>query len=57
MFYEQGINILKFDVVCVRGGFFWLIEGGIYEVNDDMIEDLKSGYVGQYVFNFGGIIV
>ncbi|XVM06416.1 butyrate kinase [Bacillus subtilis] len=32
------------------------IEGGTYVVNDEMIEDLKSGYAGQHASNLGGII-
>ncbi|MED1016011.1 butyrate kinase [Bacillus atrophaeus] len=54
--HEQGINISKFDAVCARGGLLRPIEGGTYEVNDVMIEDLKSGYAGQHASNLGGII-
>ncbi|MCY8979058.1 butyrate kinase [Bacillus halotolerans] len=54
--HEQGINISKFDAVCARGGLLRPIEGGTYEVNDDMIEDLKTGYAGQHASNLGGII-
>ncbi|KAF1679705.1 butyrate kinase [Bacillus sp. SKDU12] len=54
--HEQGINISKFDAVCARGGLIRPIEGGTYEVNDEMIEDLKSGYAGQHASNLGGII-
>lgn len=54
--HEQGINISKFDAVCARGGLLWPIEGGTYVVNDEMIEDLKSGYAGQHASNLGGII-
>ncbi|MCC2928571.1 MULTISPECIES: butyrate kinase [Bacillus] len=54
--HEQGINISKFDAVCARGGLLRPIEGGTYEVNDHMIEDLKSGYAGQHASNLGGII-
>ncbi|XRJ09426.1 butyrate kinase [Bacillus subtilis] len=54
--HEQGINISKFDAVCARGGVLRPIEGGTYVVNDEMIEDLKSGYAGQHASNLGGII-
>nr|BAA12596.1 YqiU [Bacillus subtilis] len=54
--HEQGINISKFDAVCARGGLLRPIEGGTYVVNDEMIEDLKSGYAGQHASNLGGII-
>ncbi|WP_432236339.1 butyrate kinase [Bacillus subtilis] len=54
--HEQGINISKFDAVCARGGLLRPIEGGTYVVNDEMIEDLKSGCAGQHASNLGGII-
>ncbi|KIU11579.1 butyrate kinase [Bacillus subtilis] len=54
--HEQGINISKFDAVCARGGLLRPIEGGTYVVNDEMIEDLKSGYAGQHASNLGVII-
>lgn len=54
--HEQGINISKFDAVCARGGLLRPIEGGTYVVNNEMIEDLKSGYAGQHASNLGGII-
>lgn len=43
--HEQGMNISKFDAVCARGGLLRPIEGGTYEVNEQMVEDLKEGYV------------
>lgn len=55
--YFYGINILKLNVVCGCGGLFCLIEGGMYIVNDVMLEDLKNGFSGYYVLNFGGILV
>ncbi|KAA6451522.1 butyrate kinase [Bacillus swezeyi] len=54
--HEQGINISKLNAVCARGGLLRPIEGGTYEVNDAMIEDLKNGYSGQHASNLGGII-
>ncbi|WP_394336068.1 butyrate kinase [Bacillus safensis] len=54
--HEQGMNISKFDAVCARGGLLRPIEGGTYEVNEQMVEDLKEGYAGQHASNLGGII-
>ncbi|SEB13091.1 butyrate kinase [Thalassobacillus cyri] len=53
---EEGINISKLSAVCGRGGLLRPIEGGTYEVNDAMLEDLKAGYNGEHASNLGGII-
>lgn len=53
---EEGMNISKLDAVCGRGGLLRPIEGGTYEVNEVMIEDLRQGYSGQHASNLGGII-
>ncbi|MCP3032953.1 butyrate kinase [Halobacillus sp. A1] len=53
---EEGININKLSAVCGRGGLLRPIEGGTYEVNDAMLEDLRNGYNGEHASNLGGII-
>lgn len=53
---HEGINSSKLDAVCGRGGLLRPIEGGTYEVNEAMIEDLKMGYNGEHASNLGGII-
>lgn len=53
---NEGINISKLSAVCGRGGLLRPIEGGTYEVNDLMLEDLKSGFAGQHASNLGGIL-
>ncbi|KHE67689.1 butyrate kinase, partial [Halobacillus sp. BBL2006] len=53
---NAGINISKLSAVCGRGGLLRPIEGGTYEVNDAMLEDLKNGYNGEHASNLGGII-
>ncbi|MYL48025.1 butyrate kinase [Halobacillus litoralis] len=53
---REGINISKLSAVCGRGGLLRPIEGGTYEVNDAMLEDLKNGYNGEHASNLGGII-
>lgn len=39
-----------------RGGLVKPIESGVYEVNDKMIEDLRTGLLGQHASNLGGLI-
>jgi butyrate kinase len=52
----EGINTSKLHAVCGRGGLLRPIKGGTYDVNDQMLEDLKKGYSGQHASNLGGII-
>jgi butyrate kinase len=53
---HEGINSSKLSAVCGRGGLLRPIEGGTYDVNDQMLKDLKKGYSGQHASNLGGII-
>lgn len=53
---EAQMDISDFDAIVGRGGLVKPIEGGTYEVNDRMIEDLKSGVSGQHASNLGGLI-
>lgn len=53
---EKGININELDAVVGRGGMLKPIEGGTYEVNEAMLEDLKIGVQGQHASNLGGIL-
>lgn len=52
----EGINISKFSAICGRGGLLRPIEGGTYEVNEAMVQDLKIGFAGEHASNLGGII-
>ncbi len=53
---KNNISIDSLDGVVGRGGLLKPIEGGTYEVNDTMLEDLKVGYLGEHASNLGGII-
>ncbi|SFD52520.1 butyrate kinase [Lentibacillus persicus] len=52
----EGINISKLNAVCGRGGLLRPIEGGTYEVNAAMLEDLRMSYIGEHASNLGGMI-
>ncbi|WP_050615699.1 butyrate kinase [Bacillus testis] len=54
--HNEGINLSKLSAVCGRGGLLRPIEGGTYEVNDLMLQDLKAGFNGQHASNLGGIL-
>ncbi len=53
---ENNINLSKLDAVVGRGGLLRPIEGGTYLVDDDLLEDLKVGVLGEHASNLGGII-
>lgn len=52
----KEINLTKLDAVVGRGGLLKPIEGGTYSVDENMIEDLKVGVMGEHASNLGGII-
>jgi len=53
---EKGINLTKLAAVVGRGGLLKPITGGTYEVDQNMLEDLKVGVLGEHASNLGGII-
>lgn len=53
---EKVIDINELDAVVGRGGMLKPIEGGTYEVNEAMVEDLKIGVQGPHASNLGGIL-
>lgn len=54
---DHDIPLDEIDAVIGRGGFIRSVEGGVYEVNDQMISDLETGrYGGIHACNLGGIL-
>lgn len=53
---EKGWDSIQFDAVVGRGGMIKPVEGGVYEVNLPMLEDLKTGVSGAHASNLGGVI-
>lgn len=53
---SEGINVSRLQAVCGRGGLVRPIAGGTYQVNQAMLDDLKSSFNGEHVSNLGGII-
>jgi butyrate kinase len=53
---EGGIKVSELNAVVGRGGLLRPIEGGTYTVNNDMINDLNVGVLGEHASNLGGII-
>lgn len=53
---KNNIPVESLDGLVGRGGLLKPIEGGTYEVNEAMLEDLRIGYSGEHASNLGGII-
>ncbi|MDP4177261.1 MAG: butyrate kinase [Bacillota bacterium] len=52
----KNFDINTLDAVVGRGGMLKPIEGGTYNVNEAILEDLKVGVQGQHASNLGGIL-
>ncbi|MBN1894988.1 butyrate kinase [bacterium] len=46
----------KIHAVVGRGGLLAPVEGGVYEVTDAMLQDLREARYGQHASNLGGIL-
>lgn len=53
---SHGFAQLSFDAVVGRGGLIRPVEGGVYRVNDALVQDLRAGVSGQHAANLGGIL-
>ncbi|MGA1847520.1 butyrate kinase [Deferribacter abyssi] len=53
---ESTFEDINFDAIVARGGLVKNIEGGVYIVNEKLIEDLKNGINGEHPANLGGIL-
>lgn len=53
---EADIPLSTLDTVVGRGGLLKPIPGGVYRVNQPMLEDLKIGVQGEHASNLGGIL-
>jgi butyrate kinase len=53
---EAGIDIKKISIIVGRGGLIKPIESGVYEVNQAMIDDLRSNMAVEHASNLGGLI-
>ncbi len=51
-----GIHLDELDAVIGRGGLIKPVEGGVYEVNENLKKDLEIGVMGQHASNLGGLI-
>jgi butyrate kinase len=53
---ENQIPFPQVGMIISRGGLIHPIESGVYEVNENMIRDLRKGIMGEHASNLGGLI-
>jgi len=53
---DQFILLSEFSAIVGRGGLLKPISSGVYEVNQNMIDDLYHGRQGEHASNLGGLI-
>ena len=53
---ENNIDVNSLAIIVGRGGLVKPIPSGVYEVNQAMIEDIKTGKNGEHASNLGAII-
>lgn len=53
---KHGINLADVDAIVARGGVLRPIPGGTYRINDEMLDELRSGKYGEHASNLGAII-
>lgn len=53
---DAKIDINKLAVIMGRGGLVKPIPSGIYEMNAELVKDLKKGVLGEHASNLGGLI-
>ncbi len=53
---EYNIEIKSIDAVVGRGGLLKPIDGGVYSVNQRMIDDLYEAKMGEHASNLGALI-
>jgi butyrate kinase len=51
-----GVRLDEIGAVVGRGGLLRPLEGGVYEVNERMKDDLSTGRYGSHASNFGALI-
>lgn len=53
---KEDIEIASMDAIIGRGGLLHPLKGGVYEVNQDMIDDLESSRYGWHSCNLGALL-
>ena len=54
--HNADIDINSLNIIMGRGGLLKPVESGVIEVNEKMVQDLKSCKYGEHASNLGGIL-
>ena len=53
---DNDASLEQIEIVVGRGGLLKPVNAGVYEVNEKMVHDLKTGVEGIHYTNLGGLI-
>lgn len=53
---EEGVDGSDMDAVAGRGGLLAPLHGGVYEVSDNMIDELLANKYGEHPCNLGAVL-
>ncbi len=53
---NNGLRLEDIEIVMGRSGLMKPVQQGVYEINEEMVEDLKKGVMGMHATNLGGLI-
>ncbi len=53
---NKGVRLSEIDCIMARGGLLRPLEGGVYRINDKMLDDLSSCRYGEHASNLGALI-
>jgi butyrate kinase len=53
---KNGIELSEIEIIMGRSGLMKPVEQGVYEITEEMTEDLKKGAMGLDASNLGGLI-
>ncbi|EGB15326.1 butyrate kinase [Pseudodesulfovibrio mercurii] len=53
---KTGTDPKRIRAVVARGGLLHSLEGGVYEVSDEMVDDLQNARYGEHACNLGGML-
>lgn len=53
---QRGVAVESIDIFMARGGLLRPVPSGVYEINERMLDDLRSCKYGQHACNLGAIL-
>lgn len=53
---EAGISLQSLSAIAARGGLLRPLKGGTYQINEQIVSDLREGVQGEHASNLAGLI-